>query len=107
QYIVDTANEYRVADKVRYGRKMLRGDFDSSKHQWTVETEIEETGERELFTCRFLLCCTGYYNYDAGYTPDFPGVDEFGGQVIHPQQWPEDLDYRGKKVVVIGSGATA
>ncbi len=107
EYIVDTADEYGVADKIRYGRRMLSGNFDSGSHLWTVETELEETGEKEIFTCRFLLCCTGYYNYDAGYTPDFPGVADFKRQVVHPQHWPDDLDYSGKKVVVIGSGATA
>ena len=67
----------------------------------------EATGETRTYSCSYLISCTGYYNYDAGYLPTFPGVDRFKGRCIHPQHWPEDLDYTGKKVVVIGSGATA
>ncbi len=66
-----------------------------------------DTGETQTFTCAFLFCCGGYYRYDAGYTPDFAGLERFPGPVVHPQHWPEDLDYAGKRVVVIGSGATA
>ena len=107
QYIVDTARQYRIEDKIHYGLRMIGADFSTQTSQWTVEVEHEETGERDTYTCQFLLCCTGYYNYDEGYKPTFPGEDDFKGQVIHPQHWPEDLDYKGKKVVVIGSGATA
>jgi len=106
-YIVDTAKEYKVEDKIRYGRKMTGARWSSSQNRWTVDLVREEDGSAEQVTCQFLYCCTGYYNYDAGYTPDFPGVDDFKGQLVHPQKWPEDLDYSGKKVVVIGSGATA
>ena len=67
----------------------------------------EATGETRTYTCGYLISCTGYYNYDAGYLPTFPGADQFKGRCVHPQHWPEDLDYTGKKVVVIGSGATA
>ena len=107
QYIVDTARDYRVEDKVRYGLKMTSAEWSSQDNRWTVTVEEEESGETRRYTCDFLFSCTGYYNYDAGYTPDFPGVDDFKGQVVHPQTWPEGLDYSGKKVVVIGSGATA
>ena len=107
QYIVDTARQYRIEDKIHYGLRMLGADFSTQTSLWTVQVEREETGERETYTCQFLLCCTGYYNYDEGYKPAFPGEDDFKGRVIHPQHWPEDLDYKGKKVVVIGSGATA
>ena len=75
--------------------------------RWTVEAERTDTGEAVRLTCGFLFACTGYYRYDEGYTPEFPGVERFGGRVVHPQHWPEDLDYAGKRVVVIGSGATA
>jgi cation diffusion facilitator CzcD-associated flavoprotein CzcO len=107
QYIVDTAREYGVEDKIRYGVKMTGASWSTDAGRWTVTVEEEESGETRRFTCQFLLCCTGYYNYDAGYTPDFPGVENFKGQVVHPQKWPQDLDYQGKRVVVIGSGATA
>tara|TARA_A100001391_G_scaffold178050_1_gene142329 strand:- start:10323 stop:11819 length:1497 start_codon:yes stop_codon:yes gene_type:complete len=107
EYIVDTAREYGVEDKIHYGLRMLGADFSTETSLWTVQVEHEESGERETYTCQFLLCCTGYYNYDEGYKPTFPGEDAFKGQVIHPQHWPENLDYAGKKVVVIGSGATA
>ncbi|MBM1144919.1 NAD(P)/FAD-dependent oxidoreductase [Alcanivorax sp. ZXX171] len=107
QYIVDTARQYKIEDKIHYGLRMIGADFSTETSLWTVQVEREETGERETYTCQFLLCCTGYYNYDEGYKPTFPGEDDFKGRVIHPQHWPEDLDYQGKKVVVIGSGATA
>ena len=107
EYIADTAAEYNIDDKIYFERRMVDADFSTRDGQWTVRVENEGSGESEIFTCQFLLCCTGYYNYDAGYTPDFPGADQFKGRLVHPQQWPEDLDYSGKKVVVIGSGATA
>ena len=75
--------------------------------RWTVEATREDTGEVVQMTCSFLFMCTGYYRYDEGYTPEFAGVERFDGQIVHPQHWPEDLDYAGKRVVVIGSGATA
>ena len=82
-------------------------DWSSPESRWTVTALHEATGETRTYTCNYLISCTGYYNYDAGYLPTFPGVDRFKGRCIHPQHWPEDLDYTGKKVVVIGSGATA
>ena len=77
------------------------------KALWTVEAERADTGETVTLTCGFLFMNSGYYRYDQGYTPEFPGLDRFAGEVVHPQHWPEDLDYAGKRVVVIGSGATA
>jgi cation diffusion facilitator CzcD-associated flavoprotein CzcO len=82
-----------------------RADWSSGDAQWTVEAEHD--GETRRFTCTFLFMCSGYYDYAEGHNPDFPGRASFGGQVVHPQAWPEDLDYAGKQVVVIGSGATA
>ena len=84
-----------------------RAAWSSADARWTVEAERTDTGETVALTCGFLFMCSGYYRYDEGYTPEFPGIERFGGQVVHPQHWPEDLDYAGKRVVVIGSGATA
>ena len=107
QYVEDTAEEYDVKKHIRFGRKVIKANWSSADNHWAVETTNEKTGEQETFTANFLFSCGGYYNYDEGYKPDFPGEKDFKGQVIHPQHWPENLDYKGKKVVVIGSGATA
>ncbi|MEW6777316.1 MAG: NAD(P)/FAD-dependent oxidoreductase [Bdellovibrionota bacterium] len=107
QYVIDTAREYGVDKKIHYGLKVTGATWSSKAQKWTVETVNEETGEKSEYTGAFLMLCTGYYNYDHGYKPDFPGEKNFGGQIIHPQHWPEDLDYAGKRVVIIGSGATA
>jgi monooxygenase len=107
QYIADTATEYGIDKKIHYGLKIVAADWSTPDAHWVVTALHEATGETRTYTCGYLISCTGYYNYDAGYLPDFPGVDTFEGQCIHPQHWPEDLDYTGKKVVVIGSGATA
>ncbi|CAM3905943.1 flavin-containing monooxygenase [Smaragdicoccus niigatensis] len=107
QYIEDTATEYGVDNKIHYGLKIVAADWSSEHAQWTVTAEHEATGETRLYTAGFLISATGYYNYDQGFRPSFPGIDRFQGQTVHPQHWPEDLDYTGKKVVVIGSGATA
>jgi monooxygenase len=104
-YIRETAQEYGVERRIRFSHKAVRAEWSTEAGRWTVTVETPE-GEREL-TCRFLLGCTGYYRYDEGYTPQLPGIEDFGGTVVHPQHWPEDLDYAGKRVVVIGSGATA
>lgn len=106
-YIQETAREYGVTDKIRFNHKVVRADWSSDQAQWTVRAERSGTGEIVEFTCNFLFTNAGYYNYAEGYTPKFEGVDDFLGTVLHPQQWPEDLDYAGKRVVVIGSGATA
>ncbi|MEU0505388.1 NAD(P)/FAD-dependent oxidoreductase [Nocardia sp. NPDC005998] len=107
QYIEDTAAEYGVTEHIHFGRKMTRASWSSEAGQWTVEALDERTGETEIFTSDFLVGCTGYYDYDNGYRPEFPGEENFRGPIVHPQHWPQDLDYRGKRVVVIGSGATA
>ena len=82
-------------------------EWSSPESRWTVTARHETTEQTRTYTCRYLISCTGYYNHDAGYLPTFPGADRFTGTIVHPQLWPEDLDYTGKKVVVIGSGATA
>ncbi|PSF15407.1 flavin-containing monooxygenase [Marinobacter shengliensis] len=107
QYVADTARENDVERNIRYGVAVKTADWSSEEKCWNLTAVNEKTGEAETYTASFLVGCTGYYNYDQGYKPDFPGEQDFKGQVVHPQHWPENLDYSGKKVVVIGSGATA
>lgn len=105
RYVQETAEENGIDRHIRYRHRVVRASWSSDAARWTVEAEVD--GEAKRFTCHFLYLCSGYYRYDAGYTPDFPGRDRYRGTFVHPQHWPEDLDYAGKKVVVIGSGATA
>jgi monooxygenase len=102
RYVRETAEAYGVEDNIRYRQRVVSASWSSDAARWTVRTE---TGD--VYTCGFLWCCSGYYRYDAGYSPDFEGVDSFAGTVVHPQHWPADLDVSGRRVVVIGSGATA
>ena len=106
-YIHETARENDVNRHIRFGHRVTRVDWDSSSALWTITADNRASGKEVTFTASFLLACTGYYRYSGGFTPEFQGRDDFKGQIIHPQLWPEDLDYAGKKVVVIGSGATA
>jgi cation diffusion facilitator CzcD-associated flavoprotein CzcO len=106
-YIRETAAEFGVDENIRYGHRVRRASWSSDETLWTVEAEAGPEKTAVLFTCNFLYLCTGYYDYDAGYTPEWPGTERFRGRIVHPQKWPEDLDYSGKRVVVIGSGATA
>ena len=101
-YLKETAAEFGVDRHIRYDHCATRAEWDSSTARWTLTI----TG-REPIECNFLFMCSGYYSYKGGYTPEFPGLDQFAGTVVHPQEWPEDLDYAGKRVAVIGSGATA
>jgi len=107
RYIQETAAEYGVDERIRYHHRAVAADWSSEDAAWSVTVERADTGERLKFTCGFLFMCSGYYSYESGYTPDFPGVDRFRGRLVHPQAWPEDLDCAGREVVVIGSGATA
>lgn len=107
KYINETAKEFGVDKKIRYKHWVKRADWSSDDSCWTVEAAVGSDKKVKTFTCNFLYMCSGYYSYKAGYMPEFPGLDEFKGQLIHPQKWPEALDYTDKKVVVIGSGATA
>jgi cation diffusion facilitator CzcD-associated flavoprotein CzcO len=107
RYIRETAREHGMDKRIRFQHRVVRAEWSSEDACWTVEAHKTDTGESVVLTCNFLFGCSGYYRYDEGYTPQFPGIDRFTGQVVHPQQWPEDLDYAGKRVVVIGSGATA
>lgn len=106
-YVSDTAKENHVYEKIRFGRKVLKANWSSKDQLWHVEASDEAGKNIEHYTANFLLGCTGYYNYDAGFRPEFPNEKAFKGQIIHPQFWPENLDYAGKRVVIIGSGATA
>ncbi len=111
QYVRDTAAEAGITDHIRYGYRVTGASWSSADARWTVQAQTASANgndaSTETFTCNFLLTCTGYYRYDRGYQADLPGIENFGGQTVHPQQWPEDLDYAGKRVAVIGSGATA
>jgi monooxygenase len=107
RYVRDTAREGGIDRQIRFNHRAVNAEWSSEEALWTVAAERTDTGETVTFTCGFLFVNSGYYRYDEGYTPEFPGLDSFAGEVIHPQHWPEDLDYAGKRVVVIGSGATA
>ena len=107
RYVNETAAEYGITDKIRFGHHVKRASWSTAEARWTVETERTDTAHPCRFTCNFLFMCSGYYNYDQGYTPEFAGTDTFQGRIVHPQQWTEDIAYADKRVVVIGSGATA
>ena len=106
KYLNEAASEYKIKDKIKYQTKVLSANFDTQNKLWSITT-INKDGNEKIYQSRFLFSCTGYYNYDEGYTPDFNGMENFQGKIIHPQHWPENLDYKNKRVVVIGSGATA
>lgn len=106
-YLKETVDAYGIEQHIAFNHRVLSANYDSNLKQWIGIVENTATGEKQTWSANFVLGCTGYYNYDEGFTPEFPHQDEFKGQIIHPQHWPENLDYRGKKVVVIGSGATA
>ena len=107
EYVKETAREDGSDRHIRYHHRVKRVLWSSEEGRWTVEAERTDTGEPVTLTCGFIMSCSGYYRYDEGYTPELPGVERYQGTLIHPQHWPEDLDYAGKRVVVIGSGATA
>jgi monooxygenase len=104
-YLKETVAEHGIDKHIRYNQKVVAADWSDVDNRWTVR--IETDGHVREVSAEFLVACSGYYNYDEGYTPEFPGRDDFEGTIIHPQHWPEDLDYTGKKIVIIGSGATA
>ena len=104
-YIKETAAEFGIDRHIRFNHKVTASSWSSDTARWTVT--IARDDETLTYTCNFLLMCSGYYNYDAGYAPSFPGTDRFKGEIVHPQKWTDAIDYAGKRVVVIGSGATA
>jgi len=110
-YIRETAAEYGIDKAIRYGHRVRRASWSTGEGHWIVEveknTETQRYREEVRFACNFLYLCTGYYDYENGYTPEWQGIERFRGTVVHPQKWPDDLDYINKRIVVIGSGATA
>jgi len=107
EYIHDTAREYGIDRHVRLRHRVVSADWSGAQARWTVCAQRTDTGQTVELTCDFLFVCSGYYRYDQGYTPALPGIERFAGRVVHPQHWPQDLDWTGRQVVVIGSGATA
>ena len=105
KYVKSTAAMYGIDRHIRFNHQVVNADWSNTENRWTLH--VENNGTQRTISCSFLFLCSGYYNYEQGYAPEFAGSQDFTGQVIHPQQWPEDLDYADKNVVVIGSGATA
>jgi monooxygenase len=105
EYVKEAAAENGIDTKIRCNHRVVAADWSDADNQWTVT--VDRDGTQEKITCSFLFACSGYYNYDEGFSPRFEGSEDFEGTIVHPQHWPEDLDYQGKKIVVIGSGATA
>jgi monooxygenase len=91
-YIRQAAKDYGVEENVRFNHSVVRAEFSTTDARWTVYAERTDTGETVRMSCDFLLMCSGYYRYDEGYTPDFPGRERFGGRIVHPQQWTDDID---------------
>ena len=106
-YLREAAAEFGIDRHIRFQTKVVGVSWSSPDARWTVQIERADTGERSTLTCSWIFCATGYYRYDEGFTPHFAGRESFRGEIVHPQHWPEDLDYAGKRIVVIGSGATA
>jgi len=106
KYLQDTAQKFGIVHKIRFSQKVTRSAWDSGRAQWTLSVSAG-TGEALRYTCNFLYLCTGYYDFENGHSPRWPGMEKLGGRIIHPQHWPEDLDYTGRRIAVIGSGATA
>ncbi len=106
-YIVETAREHGIEEKIRFHHQVLSADWSAADARWTVTARRTDTGETVELSCSWLSVCSGYYRYDEGFRPEFPGEERFAGQMVHPQHWPEDFDATGKRIVVIGSGATA
>lgn len=105
-YLSEVIEEYKLKEKIKFQHRVLAANYDSVQKKWIVEIE-DANQKKQTWVANFVVGCTGYYNYDQGFQPNFPNQEAFKGQIIHPQFWPENLDYAGKKVVIIGSGATA
>lgn len=106
KYIGETIKENGIDNQIRYHHKITEAEWDSEKNQWLVKVEQSDTNEVKYFLCNFLMMCQGYYRHNEGYTPKWEGMDKYKGEIVHTEEWPEDLDYTDKKVIVIGSGAT-
>jgi len=107
KYLHETVAEYDIEKHINFQHLVTRAEWSSDTATWTVQAQVGQDQTPTEYTCNFLFMCSGYYSYKSGYKPDFAGADDFQGQIVHPQEWPEDLDVNNKKVVVIGSGATA
>jgi cation diffusion facilitator CzcD-associated flavoprotein CzcO len=106
-YLHETAHAFGIDRHIRFRHRVLSASWSSEQSRWTVDAEVGGDAAAVRYTCNFLFLCSGYYDYKEGYTPEFPGSEEFQGRLVHPQHWPKDLDCRGQRIVVIGSGATA
>jgi monooxygenase len=106
-YIREVARDHGIDERIRYGHKVVAAAWSTPDARWTVEVECGPDRVPRRITCGFLWMCSGYYDYEAGYLPEFPGLERFGGRIVHPQKWTDDIVWAGKRVVVIGSGATA
>jgi len=106
-YLRETITENSIDKKIRYNQQVTKAQWSSEDSRWSLTVTDKVSDEVKTFTCGYLFMCSGYYSYKQGFTPEFAGVEKFQGKVVHPQQWPQDLDYKNKRVVVIGSGATA
>lgn len=107
QYLRDTACELGIARNIRYGHRVVRAAWSSDEARWTLDVEVGAQRRPVRYSCNFFYLCGGYYSYEAVYRPDFPGIEHYQGMLVHPQQWPQGMDYSDKRIVVIGSGATA
>ena len=107
KYLKETVQEYNIDTQIDYNRFVTKASWSTGTSLWTLEVTDKSNNSSQTYTCNFISMCAGYYNYDKGYTPEFPNIDAYEGQIIHPQLWPEEIDYSDKKIVVIGSGATA
>jgi cation diffusion facilitator CzcD-associated flavoprotein CzcO len=107
RYLAEVISESHLDDHIRYGHKILAADWSEADALWRVRARLNATGEEKDFTCNFLWMCQGYYRHDKGYTPQWPGMADYTGRIVHPQHWPDDLNVTDKRVIVIGSGATA
>jgi monooxygenase len=106
-YVRETARDYGIDQNIRFHHRVVRAEWSTADARWTVQATRSDSQQTVRLTCGFLFMCSGYYRYDEGYTPDFYGIERFSGAIVHPQHWTADIDYAGKRVVVIGSGATA
>jgi monooxygenase len=106
-YVRETAREHGIDQRIHFNQRVARARWSTVDALWTIEVEHPDSGQRSELTCGFLFMCSGYYRYDEGYTPEFDGTERFHGRIVHPQKWTDDVEYAGKRVVVIGSGATA
>lgn len=107
EYLKETITENSIDQKIRYNQQVTKAQWSSEDSRWSLTVIDKVSDEVKAFTCGYLFMCSGYYSYKQGFTPEFAGIEKYRGKVVHPQQWPQDLDYKNKRVVVIGSGATA